>query len=69
VARRENALASRGILLLVLGLIGVGLLAVIFRTPKEEIEPQAAAPTNVEPIRKPAAPEAEAKTRATGSHG
>jgi hypothetical protein len=68
VTRRENSLASRGILLLVLGLIGVGLLAVIFRTPKEEDEVHDTPHANVEPIRKPAEPEAE-KPRATGSHG
>lgn len=72
-ARTPNS----GILLLVIGLIGVGLLAVILRTPRESTPtsiiqptPQAppaeakpnAGPTPVEPIRRET-------PRATGSHG
>ncbi len=73
---------NSGILLLVIGLIGVGLLALILRTPREaqstsilqpqppaESGPKAAAP--VEPIRRPGTPAAEdpKKSQATGSHG
>ncbi|HEX7829976.1 MAG TPA: hypothetical protein VF787_09975, partial [Thermoanaerobaculia bacterium] len=68
---------NSGILLLVIGLIGVGLLAVILRTPREAtptsiIQPQAAPPVEpevkapVEPIRRPGD---SPKPRATGSHG
>jgi hypothetical protein len=73
---RQN---SRGILLLVMGLVGIGLLAVMMRTPREAqpmsiIQPPApekpAAP--VEPLRRPtpappAAPAATDQTRKTGS--
>ena len=62
----ESSFTGRGILLLIIGLIGVGVLTVMMRAPKEEdAPPQEAA--NVEPIRMP-----QAKTdapRATGSHG
>lgn len=61
-----QAPANRGILLVIIGLIGIGLLAVILRTPKEE--PLVIKPNNVEPIRKAPAP-AQPGERATGSHG
>ena len=48
---RENALANRGILLLVLGIIGIGLLAVMLRTPSDTTMPSIMQP--------PAAPPAE----------
>ncbi|HEX2059607.1 MAG TPA: hypothetical protein VHK90_02600 [Thermoanaerobaculia bacterium] len=63
---------SRGILLLVIGLVGIGLLAVMLRTPQETMPPvidtKPVAP--VEPIRKPSTPPTSPETpRATGSHG
>ena len=69
----QNDFANRGILLLVIGLIGVGLLAVILRTPKDAAPAETKAP--VEQFRKTPAPESSpkseepAKPRATGSHG
>jgi hypothetical protein len=79
----QDNLGNRGILLLVIGLIGIGLLAVMLRTPKESqpqtiikpaepVAPQAAA---AEPLRrptpapKPVEPAASDSNRATGSHG
>ncbi len=64
-----NKTASRGILLMIIGLIGVGLLALILRTPREEPLTVMQHPhvNNVEPLRKPQATAGE--TRATGSHG
>ena len=61
-----NRATSRGILLLVLALLGIGLLAVIVRTPREEHEEK---PDNVTSLNltPPAAP--DEKPRATGSHG
>jgi hypothetical protein len=79
----EDNLGNRGILLLVIGLIGIGLLAVMLRTPKEA-QPQTIMPAPVvppvaaaEPLRrptpapapKPAEPAASESNRATGSHG
>jgi hypothetical protein len=67
---RENVFASRGILLLVMGLVGIGLLAVMLRTPRESQSmsimppaPPEKPPAPVEPLRRPDAP------RKTGSHG
>jgi hypothetical protein len=56
----QQPTSGRGLLLLIIGLIGIGLLAVILRTPREEpvqvIKPQQP-PANVEPLRKtPTAP-------------
>jgi len=73
----ESGAASRGLLLLVIGIIGIGLLAVMLRTPRESgpvsiLTPQQPEkPAPVEPLRKaPVEPqEGEKKTRATGSHG
>lgn len=77
-APADSILATRGLLLLIIGLIGIGVLAVMLRTPGETpqvtiLKPDApekpvapAAP--VEPLRRPAAPAAE-EPRATGSHG
>jgi hypothetical protein len=70
----DRPLGGRGLLLLFIGLIGIGLLAVILRTPREEPmkivqEPPA---NNVEPLRKPQAapkPPSPDTPRATGSHG
>lgn len=66
----KQPFATRGVLLVIIGLIGIGLLAVILRTPREEPLQVVQKPSNVEPLRKPAAPPAAADgTRATGSHG
>lgn len=67
----SKPLAGRGLMLLIIGLIGVGLLAVILRTPREEpvriVQPP---PANVEPLRKPQTPQPPPDTpRATSSHG
>jgi hypothetical protein len=58
---RQNVFRSRGILLLVMGLVGVGLLAIMLRTPREStpmsIMPPAAPPEKpivpVEPLHRP----------------
>lgn len=65
-----NPTASRGILLMIIGLIGVGLLALILRTPREEPMTVIHQPpvNNVEPLRKPQTTVAD-DSRATGSHG
>jgi hypothetical protein len=80
----QDNLGNRGILLLVIGLIGIGLLAVMLRTPKESqpqtiIKPAEPAPAQTaaaaEPLRrptpapKPVEPAASDSNRATGSHG
>jgi hypothetical protein len=70
VAQAQQDLGSRGILLLIIGLIGVGLLAIMLRTPDE---PEAATESvaTVEPITMKQMPEASTSEtpRATGSHG
>jgi hypothetical protein len=71
---------SRGLLLIVIGLLGIGLLAVMFRAPKEHLPPsiirqppatvdeKPVAP--VEPLKRPEGPQrASGKNRASGSHG
>lgn len=79
-ASSDNPFSSRGMLLLVIGLIGFGVLALILRTPKEvptSILPPADGtkpPAPVEPFRKTPAPgspksEDSTKPRATGSRG
>jgi hypothetical protein len=62
---------SRGMLLLVLGVIGVGMLAVLLRTPSEQPQqPADQSSSPVEPIRRQAAQgEKKESSRATGSHG
>ncbi len=77
----SSGLRSRGILLVVIGLIGIGLLALILRTPKETMPATILTPTPtvadkppapVEPIRRtpaPDSPKGAEKPRATGSHG
>lgn len=50
---RESAFANRGILLLVIGIIGIGLLAVMLRTPKETSMPSILQPPAVPPAEKP----------------
>jgi hypothetical protein len=60
----SNDLRNRGILLLIIGLLGVGILAVILRAPKEEPRPLDLS-QKVHPIHKPGTDE----HRATGSHG
>ena len=55
----QQPTSNRGILLLIIGLIGIGLLAVILRTPREEpikIVQTPQPPANVEPLRKTPAP-------------
>jgi hypothetical protein len=79
-ADHNTNFGNRGILLLVIGLIGIGLLAMMLRTPRE-VQPTSILPTEnrvtpppVEPIRRPrAAPpqpqqQTPEKNRATGSH-
>ena len=75
----QNSPASRGLLLIVVGIMGAGLLAVMLRTPRETLptvivtqaapeekqEQKPAAP--VEPIRRPEA--AREANRASGSRG
>ncbi len=83
-AATNNPFSGRGMLLLVIGLIGFGILALILRTPKEvptSILPPADGtkpPAPVEPFRKTPAPgsipgstksEDSTKPRATGSRG
>lgn len=65
---QTSPLAGRGVLLLIIGLIGIGLLAVILRTPREAppakiIQPQP--PANVEPMRKP---DAKPDSKTPGDH-
>lgn len=52
--------SGRGILLLIIGLIGIGLLAVILRTPREVpiqiVQTPQQPPANVEPLRKTSTP-------------
>jgi hypothetical protein len=75
----EPPATSRGLLLIVIGLLGVGLLAVMFRTPQESLPPiidvkpseptveKPAAP--VEPLRRPEGAQRAGKNRANGSRG
>ncbi len=58
IATRDNP-TGRGILLVIVGLIGVGLLALILQTPREQPPVsiiQSQPPNNVEPMRKTDAP-------------
>lgn len=69
IATRDNP-TGRGILLVIVGLIGVGLLALILRTPAEQPPVsiiQMPPPNNVEPLHKTdtAAPPADAETKAS----
>jgi hypothetical protein len=75
-AQPESSSSSRGILLIVIGLLGVGLLAVMFRTPQEttlppiiNVKPEEKPAAPVEPLRRPEGPQPAPKNRATGSHG
>jgi hypothetical protein len=76
----DASATSRGILLIVIGLLGVGLLAVMFRTPKETVPPSIVTTTvkPAEPVanaedEKPVAPveplRRPAGGRANGSRG
>lgn len=75
----DNNFGGRGILLLVIGMIGIGLLAMMLRTPREVQPTSIMPPTDntvtpppVEPIRRPSAappPPPPGKNRASGSHG
>jgi hypothetical protein len=79
VVERESGFATRGILLLVLGVIGIGLLAVMLRASEKKpagvITGKPVTP--FEAVKKPAAPGPQAvppaskdeKNRATGSRG
>ncbi len=81
VAAAEGSGTSRGILLIVIGLLGIGLLAVMFRAPKETaptpIVRQPAAKIDeekpvatVEPLKRPEGPQrASGKNRVNGSRG
>ena len=75
----DNNFGTRGIFLLLLGIFGIGILALMLRTPRE-LPPSIMAPP-VEPIKRPSAvppasptpqptptPKTE-KNRASGSHG
>jgi hypothetical protein len=79
-AAADTSPTSRGLLLIVIGLLGIGLLAVMFRAPRESLPAPAAqqpvarvddkpvAP--VEPLKRPEGPQrASGKNRASGSHG
>lgn len=80
--KSETSAASRGMLLIVMGLIGIGLLAVMFRTPKEalattsilDVPPPASKTTDVkpvapvEPLKRPEGQQ-RGKHRANGSRG
>lgn len=66
IATDSNDLRNRGILLLIIGLLGIGILAVILRAPKEEPRPYVDLSDKVHPIRKASADD---QHRATGSHG
>jgi hypothetical protein len=79
-AATDASPASRGILLIVIGLVGIGLLAVMFRAPKEtlpapvvrqpvaQVDEKPVAP--VEPLKRPEGPQrASGKNRASGSRG
>jgi hypothetical protein len=74
----DNHFGSRGIFLLLIGILGIGVLAMMMRAPREALPsllaPPAAPP--VEPIRRPSAvlpttppPAPTEKNRASGSHG
>ncbi|HYC61073.1 MAG TPA: hypothetical protein VEK79_16050 [Thermoanaerobaculia bacterium] len=73
VVQQPNDFGSRGILLLVIGLIGIGILAMMLRAPRDE-PPVTILPA--QPITRPSAapppppaPQESGKNRATGSHG
>ncbi|MEA2463946.1 MAG: hypothetical protein QOJ98_1693 [Acidobacteriota bacterium] len=79
-AAADASPASRGILLIVIGLVGIGLLAVMFRAPKETLPaPVVRQPVarvdekpvaQVEPLKRPEGPQrASGKNRASGSRG
>lgn len=51
---RDGGFANRGILLLVIGIVGIGLLAVMLRTPQETSMPSILQPPTVPPAEKPA---------------
>jgi len=79
-AAADASPTSRGILLIVIGLLGIGLLAVMFRAPKETLPaPVAKQPVanvddkpvaSVEPLKRPEGPQrASGKNRASGSRG
>lgn len=80
-AAADASPTSRGLLLIVIGLLGIGLLAVMFRAPKETpiikqpvVKPEARADEKpvapVEPLKRPEGPQrASGKNRASGSRG
>jgi hypothetical protein len=77
----DNSFGTRGIFLLLIGILGIGVLAMMLRTPSElpasimtPPADTAAPPPPVEPLRRPTAatpppPPAAGKNRAGGSHG
>lgn len=68
VPEPSNDMRNRGILLLIIGLLGTAILAVILRAPKEERRPIVDISDRVHPIRKQATPHAD-EHRASGWHG
>ena len=62
-----SELTSRGLLLLLAGLIAVGIFAVVLRSPDETVTARQMREARVHPIRRPEPPEDE--HQATGSHG
>jgi hypothetical protein len=75
-APAPDNVGSRGVLLLVIGLFGIGILAMMLRAPRELPPSIMAPPDKVEPLRRPTPaptqtgpPQSETTNRATGSHG
>ena len=75
----DNNFGTRGIFLLLIGIFGIGILALMLRTPREvpasimapPVHPPAPNAT-VEPLKRPAAVPPRTtteKNRASGSHG
>jgi len=80
VAVDNNNFGTQGIFLLLVGIVGIGILAMMLRAPRElpasiMTPPAETTPPPVEPIRRPSAatplpqPPTTGKNRASGSHG
>jgi hypothetical protein len=73
----DNNFGTRGIFLLLIGIVGIGILAMMLRTPREAPQslmapPAETTPPPVEPLKRPTAapqPPSNAKNRANGSRG